>query len=88
MRNSKHRKNKRNTFGLDESCKLCDDPIMPETAIKVGNMGPLCRGCYSMFALHFSNLILVKEEPDDSDKEASGEGVDFEYSEITPEDSD
>lgn len=48
---------------------MCCEKLMLEVAIRVGEMEPICRGCYSLLALHFSGLALVEEEHSEGEEE-------------------
>ena len=74
-----------------ENCALCCEKLMLEVAIRVGEMEPICRGCYSLLALHFSGLALVEEEHsegEDEGQEEHSEGEDEGQEEHSEEEGD
>ena len=50
-------------------CKLCNDQILNETSIKIGELGPMCRGCYCLLSIHFSGLEIKEVDSPSSASE-------------------
>ena len=43
-------------------CKICDCPFQDDTSIRIGEIGPMCKGCYSLLAIHFNGLEFIEED--------------------------
>ena len=50
-------------------CKTCNDSLVNDASIKIGEVGPFCRGCYTLLAIHFNGLELKEVDKFTSDEE-------------------
>ena len=50
-------------------CKLCDSQILNEISIKIGELGPICRGCYCLLSIHFDGLEIKEVDSPSSASE-------------------